>query len=252
MTGDTLQGVPTYFRAMGKINRYVGEDFLGGPRVLRMAWVINLQKGTTLLFVGTLMVVFQNYSAAAWVYLALHGTYGLCWLLKHVAFRDAGWEKRITFGGAVMSWVLVLGLYWVFPVLLISPVLGPDRSLPSNALLAFCIGLHTLGVAIMMSADCQKNMTLKIRRGLITDGMFARVRHPNYLGEMMIYASYALLVQHWIPWLILAWVWGGIFLTNMVLKEASMARYPEWAAYRARTWMLLPRPGRRPAPTPQS
>ncbi len=241
MSAGQKAQAPALFRLLSRVNRYCSEDFLGGPRLLKMAWVINLQKGTTLLFVAALMIACDNYSTAAWVYLALHGSYGLVWLLKHLAFRDAGWERRVTFGGAVMMWLLVLGLYWVFPVLLITPLLGPDRAPPSAALLALCIGLHTLGVAIMIAADCQKNTSLKIRRGLITDGMFARIRHPNYLGEMMIYGSYALLVRHWIPWLILAWVWGGVFLTNMLQKEASLSRYPEWPAYKARTGMLLPR-----------
>ncbi len=40
---------------------------------------------------------------------------------------------------------------------------------------------------------------LKVRRGLITDGFFARTRNPNYLGEMMIYGSFAALSMHWIP-----------------------------------------------------
>lgn len=243
MLGTTTARVPAVFRLMGRLNRYLSEDFLGGPKLLKMAWVINLQKATTLLFVAALMVAYQNFSTAAWVYLALHGTYGLCWLLKHLAFPDASWERRVTFGGAVMSWVLVLGLYWVFPVLLISPVLGTDHPQPSVALMSFCIGLHTLGVVIMMAADCQKNTTLRLRKGLITGGMFARVRHPNYLGEMMLYAAYALMVRHWIPWLILAWVWGGVFLTNMLHKEASMSRHPEWESYRARTGMLLPKLG---------
>jgi protein-S-isoprenylcysteine O-methyltransferase Ste14 len=59
---------------------------------------------------------------------------------------------------------------------------------------------------------------------------------------MMLYGAYALIVQHWIPWLILAWVWGGIFSVNMLMKEASMSRYPAWEAYKARTGMLLPWP----------
>jgi hypothetical protein len=46
---------------------------------------------------------------------------------------------------------------------------------------------------------------------------------------------------------VLAWVWLGVFLPNMLRKDASMARYPEWAAYRARTWLLLPRFGARTA-----
>ena len=56
----------------------------------------------------------------------------------------------------------------------------------------------------------------------------------------MIYGSYALLVWHWLPVVILAWIWIGIFAVNMVLKEASMSRYPEWAAYKRRTGWLLP------------
>jgi steroid 5-alpha reductase family enzyme len=76
--------------------------------------------------------------------------------------------------------------------------------------------------------------------GLISDGPFALVRHPNYTGEMMIYAAFALLVPHWIPWVVLAWVWLQLFLPNMLLKEASMSRHAGWDAYYNRTGMVLP------------
>jgi protein-S-isoprenylcysteine O-methyltransferase Ste14 len=92
----------------------------------------------------------------------------------------------------------------------------------------------------MMAADAQKYFTLRLRRGLITDGLHRHVRHPNYLGEMLVYGSFALMVWHWLPALVLAWVWGGVFAVNMRLKEASLSRYPEWAAYRKRTWWLIP------------
>jgi len=222
--------------AVDRLNRHLSQDFLGGPRVLKLSWVINLQKGGTALFVGLLIGWFQSRSAAAWVYLALHGTYGVCWVLKDLAFPDRSFQKRVTFGGAFMSVALVLGPYWVAPVLLIAGR-RPD---PSLAFLAGVIALHTLGVAIMLASDAQKSFTLKARRGLIEDGMFRHVRHPNYLGEMMIYGSYALLAGHWVPWLILAWIWTQLFLVNMLTKEASLSRYPAWAAYRARTGMLLP------------
>jgi steroid 5-alpha reductase family enzyme len=65
------------------------------------------------------------------------------------------------------------------------------------------------------------------------------VRHPNYLGEMMLYGSFALLAQHWAPWVVLAWVWLGVFVPNMLRKEASMSRYPEWAAYKACSGFLF-------------
>lgn len=232
---------PRWVERVSRLNRALSEDFLGGPKVLKFAWVINAQKCTTVLFVGALMALSSNWSAAAWVYLGLHGAYGFVWLLKHVAFPDPSWEKRVTFGGALLSWLFVLGPYWVAPVLLVTDVLGHARPNPSAAELGVSVFVHTLGVAIMIAADAQKTFTLRLRRGLITDGMFARVRHPNYLGEMMIYGAYAFLVGHWIPWAILAVVWTQVFTTNMLMKEASMSRYPEWAAYKARTGMLLPR-----------
>jgi protein-S-isoprenylcysteine O-methyltransferase Ste14 len=226
---------------MHRVNTYLSQEFLGGPKLVKQAWVINLQKGGALLFVALLMLWYRNNTTVAWVYLALHGTYGLCWLLKHVSFPDPQWERRVTVGGALMAVLFVLGPYWLFPYLLISDALGPDRPPPANALLAAAIALHTFGIALMMSADAQKYFTLKYHRGLIEEGLFKYVRHPNYLGEMLIYGSYALLVRHWIPWAILAYIWTGLFLVNMAMKEASLARYPGWEAYRARTGLLLPR-----------
>jgi steroid 5-alpha reductase family enzyme len=35
---------------------------------------------------------------------------------------------------------------------------------------------------------------VRIKRGLIADGMYRFIRHPNYLGEMLTYGSFALIV----------------------------------------------------------
>ena len=48
------------------------------------------------------------------------------------------------------------------------------------------------------------------------------------------------MVWHWLPVVVLAWVWGGLFAVKMTLKEVSMSRYPEWAEYKKRSWKLLP------------
>lgn len=78
----------------------------------------------------------------------------------------------------------------------------------------------------MIAADAQKYFTLRIKRGLITDGMYRFIRHPNYLGEMLVYSSFALMMWHWLPLVVLTWIWGGLFAVNITLKEASMSRYP--------------------------
>jgi protein-S-isoprenylcysteine O-methyltransferase Ste14 len=226
---------------VNRLVQYLSRDALGGPRVLKLAWVINLQKAGTAPFVAGLMWYCGNITPAAWVYLGLHGSYGLSWLIKDLALPDRGWQSRVTFGGAVLSFLLVLGPYWVMPWLLISGVLGPDHQPPSWALMSACIFLHTVGLTLMLGADCQKNLTLAQRPGLIDTGMYARTRHPNYLGEMMIYGSYALMVGHWIPWAILVSIWSLVFLPNMVAQEVSLSRHTGWNAYRARAGFLLPR-----------
>jgi protein-S-isoprenylcysteine O-methyltransferase Ste14 len=223
--------------ALHRLQIFLSREFLGGPKLLRLSWVINAQKGGTLLFVLGLMWFFDAWHPTMWTYLALHGTYGVCWLLKHAVFPDTRWDVPVTFGGAFMSFALTLGLYWVAPSLIAAGFTRPA----APAMIAVCIALHTLGLALMFGSDAQKYFTLRLRPGLITDGFFARIRHPNYLGEMLIYASYAVLAGHWVPWLILAWVWLGVFLPNILLKEASLSRHPGWVDYRRRSGLLWPR-----------
>jgi len=100
---------------------------------------------------------------------------------------------------------------------------------------------YTFGLVLMLGADAQKYFTLRERNGLIRDGFYRYVRHPNYLGEMLVYSGFALLVNHWLPWLILGAIWAVLFLPRMLAIDASLARYPDWAAYRARAGFLLPR-----------
>ena len=225
---------------MRRLTDYLSKDFLGGPRPWKLAWIINAQKGGTFLFFGGLTWYYQQTSTVAWVYVAMQGGYGLVWLLKDLAFPDTSWQTRVTVGGGINAFAFVLGLYWIFGWLLISGTSHPTYPLPESAWLCLCVTMCMLGCVIMIAADAQKFFTLRIRGGLITDGMYRWVRHPNYLGEMMVYGSFAMLVWHWFPLVALAWVWIGLFAVNMIMKECSMARYPEWDAYRKRTWWLVP------------
>jgi steroid 5-alpha reductase family enzyme len=127
--------------------------------------------------------------------------------------------------------------YWGSAYLITSR--SPSIEAPSW-LMAACTLTYAVGVATTLVSDAQKYYTLRVKRGLIDDGMFALVRHPNYLGEMSLYGAFAALSQHPAPWAVLSYVWLLVFLPNMLAKERSMSRYPTWAAYYARTGMLLP------------
>ncbi|HEY9874406.1 MAG TPA: DUF1295 domain-containing protein [Candidatus Obscuribacterales bacterium] len=197
--------------------------------------IINLHKGLTPLVLLGLMLAYQNFSLGSWVYLSLHATYGLMWLLKDRIYPDKQWEQEISIGTGIVSFGLI-GLYWVAPFTLIS-----SGSVPPLPLVAAAISLNILGVFLHYASDAQKYYTLKYRPGLITEGFFARCRNTNYLGEIFIYTAFAMLAQHWLPFLILAGFSAGVFLPNMRKKDQSLSRYPEFEDYQARSGLLLPR-----------
>ncbi|MGY6588193.1 MAG: methyltransferase family protein [Wenzhouxiangella sp.] len=235
------QTPPAWAAFLRRLTTWLVEDCLGGPRPWKFAWVINFQKGGTLVFLAALIWYYDNTSTAAWLYLALHGGYGLVWLIKDWSFPDPGWQKRITIMGGINAFLGVLGWYWLFGWLLISGASDPTYPLPEAIWFALCTVLCLVGSVLMIAADAQKYYTLRLQKGLVTDGVHRYIRHPNYLGEIMIYASFALMVWHWLPWLVLAWVWIGVFAVNMLHKEASLSRYPQWTAYKKRSWWLVPR-----------
>jgi protein-S-isoprenylcysteine O-methyltransferase Ste14 len=237
---ESVQPAPLWAVRLKAITNHAVNDFGGGPRPWKFAWVINFQKCGTFFFLGFLMWYYRNDSMAAWVYLALQGSYGLVWFIKDIAFPDPAWQARITLGGGINAFLGVLGWYWVFGWLLISGTSQPVYPLDQGAWFALCISLCLLGCVIMIAADAQKYFVLRVQRGLIRDGMHRYIRHPNYLGEMMVYGSFALMVWHWLPVLVLAWVWTFLFAVNMVMKESSLSRYPDWMEYRKQSWWLVP------------
>jgi steroid 5-alpha reductase family enzyme len=87
----------------------------------------------------------------------------------------------------------------------------------------------------------QKYISLKLIPGrLITTGLMARTRNMNYFGELLIYGSFVLLALHWLPTAILmAWVLF-IWVPNMLRKDRSLSRYPDFKAYKERTKLFIP------------
>ena len=108
---------------------------------------------------------------------------------------------HVTYNIVFQIVVLILLPYWVAPYL----IAAGYTACPSIPILGFCVLMHTLGVAIMMVSGClcyielkvdaQKYYTLQNKKGLIMDGMYKYIRSPNYLGEVMIYASYAIVAN---------------------------------------------------------
>lgn len=202
---------------------------------MKLKYPINLHKGITFLMVIALMWIYQNFSIGALVYLALHGSYGVMWLLKDRIYPDKQWEQTVSVPYAVFVFV-VLALYWMAPFVLISQFREP-----SAAMVAVAVALNSVGVMLHFGSDAQKYFTLKYNPTLITEGFFARSRNMNYLGEAMIYTSFALLSASWLGFIGISTFFVGAFVPNMIKKDKSLARYPEFESYKKKTWLFLPR-----------
>lgn len=202
---------------------------------MKVKYSINAHKFLTFAVILGLMFFYDNFTLAPWVYLALHGTYGIMWLIKDSLYPDRQWEQEVPIPLGIFTFFLV-SIYWVAPYILISS--GVQASPP---LISAAIAINLLGVLLHYGSDAQKYFTLKYKKGLITEGFFSRSRNPNYLGEILIYLSFAMLAQHWLPFLILGFFAAFIFVPNMLKKDKSLARYPEFAAYKERSGLLLPK-----------
>jgi hypothetical protein len=107
-------------QTMRRWTDYLTNDLGGGPRVWKLTWVINFQKAGTIPLLVFFVAWYHNTTTAAWIYLAMHGTYALVWIIKDVAFPDRSWQARITILGGINAFISVLGWSWVFGWLLIS------------------------------------------------------------------------------------------------------------------------------------
>lgn len=198
--------------------------------------VINLHKALVPVVVLALMLIYNNGSVEAFIYLALHGTYSLLWLIKQALYPDRRFEQRQPIAIAFFFIFVPLAGYYLAPFLLISQYV----TLPS-VVIAFVLFFYIVGIFLHHVGDAQKYYTLRYHQGLIDEGLFGKTRNPNYLGEIMIYVSFAILSWHWLPFLILGgWIFG-FFLKNMRAKDRSLARYPGFEQYRESTGLLFPK-----------
>jgi len=156
--------------------------------LLQLRHGINAHKALTPVVVVLLMFYFRNWSSDCWIYLALHGCYCACWILKDATFPDPQWEQPASFA-QWLTLVIMLGIfYWTAPFVLVG-----GWSIHSSAdplIVGLSVMLTQMGFFLHYCSDCQKSYTLRVGgKRLIDNGLFCYSRNPNYLGEMLIYAG---------------------------------------------------------------
>ena len=198
---------------------------------------IDFHKGITFLYILGLIYFYSAFdNVAIWVYLGLHGTYGVLWVMKSMIFPDKSWEEDT---GLIYGLVILIGLslYWISPWIIVSGYFhNGQMTLIPNWLISVSIFSFGIGVFLHFSSDMQKHTALKLNPGkLITDGLFKKSRNMNYVGEFLIYLSFALLSMHWLPILVLASFILVVWIPNIIKKDKSLSRYQEFSKYKKNT-----------------
>lgn len=203
---------------------------------MRQKFFIDSHKGVTFLAVLGLMAWFNQWqNPTAWIYLALHGTYGWLWVLKSRLFPDQQWESEKGLWYGLYIWA-GLSLYWISAFIITSRgVQAPPW------LLGLTVCIYTVGIFLHYVADMQKYIELKYNPGhLITDGLLSRARNINYFGELLIYLGFGLLAMHWLPLVVILLFFIIVWVPNMLKKDKSLARYPEFSEYKRKSKFFIP------------
>ena len=203
---------------------------------------IDIHKGLNSVFILFLMYFYNIWdNQMAWIYLALHGTYGFLWITKSNIFPDKQWENKTSLLYGLFIW-FGLSLYWISPYIIITekhfiPLKFSDHPI----FIFFCISLYFIGVFIHFTSDMQKFSYLKLNPGnLITDGMFKKSRNTNYLGEFFIYIGFTLLAKDLLPLLALLLFIFAIWIPNMLRKDRSLSKYSNFKEYKKQSSRIFP------------
>ena len=203
---------------------------------------IDFHKGINSIFILLLMYYFDSWNnIVAWIYLALHGTYGYLWILKSKIFPDRQWESKTTIRYGLFIW-LGLSLYWISPYIIISGNSILPFSIPMYPIyIFFCLTIYIFGVFLHFTSDIQKYTQLKYNpSNLIDNGMFKSLRNTNYLGELLIYLGFSLLALDWTPIIALMIFIFFIWIPNMYKKDTSLSKYSDFKKYKSKTKRFIP------------
>ncbi|MEW5881144.1 MAG: methyltransferase [Pseudomonadota bacterium] len=140
------------------------------------------------------------------------------------------------------SWALVAAQFALIGLLVVTT--RPSAGATAVALaVVFATAAAAVGIAAL-AANRPGNFNIRpeVKDGarLVTHGIYSRVRHPMYASVLL--AMLALVALDPRPWRVAAW----LALAAVLLAKASreerylLARFPEYAAYRARTHRLIP------------
>jgi protein-S-isoprenylcysteine O-methyltransferase Ste14 len=142
---------------------------------------------------------------------------------------------------------LIMVPYWLVIVAPAIDYLGRDYRRPGIFALVAGGILFALAMAIRVRAhlDLKKEFAMFLKegreRGLVTNGLYAYIRHPLYLANVIFFLACPTFLGVGWPWVLTAMGIAGIVTRIGVEEQFLRETFEGYDAYAGKTWKLIPR-----------
>lgn len=199
---------------------------------------LNTAKVLTILCLLGLALVYGLSEIRQVVYLCLHVSYCLWWLLEQWFYPQ---RRRQIFSESVNAVEFVSILGFVGLLYALPGYLAFTNPTPlSLTATAIALPLYFFGSLINTSADVQKTTAKELGVGLVQNDIWRFCRNINYFGDLLRYLSFSVVAGSLWAYLVPGIV-ALIYGQRVLQKERSMAeKYVEYHQYQQSTTRLIP------------
>jgi protein-S-isoprenylcysteine O-methyltransferase len=171
------------------------------------------------------------------------------WLLLEVVLRN-GDEARSWQGGDEdrSSTRLILFAYalaFVGPLVLGTSGIGVTPTGSTLAWIGIAIGVSGLGIRVwsmrVLGRDYTRSLRTRDTQTVIERGPYQFVRHPGYLGSIVVWVGSRLAVN-WLIAAATAVLLGAVYVYRIRAEEQMLVEHfgDSYRSYQSRTWRLFP------------
>lgn len=198
---------------------------------------INVAKVITIICLIAFAVVFGISDWRQVIYMCLHVSYCLWWLLEQWLFpaRQKIFNEPIGIGSLSFA-LLIVGFFYALPGYL--AFTNPTPLSMATGAIALC--LYIFGSLINATADVQKLTAKQFQVGLVSDNIWRFSRNINYFADLLRYLSFSVVAGSVWAYLVPGYIFI-FYLWRISQKEQAMsAKYPDYSAYQQSSSRLIP------------
>ncbi|MBW4595278.1 MAG: DUF1295 domain-containing protein [Brasilonema angustatum HA4187-MV1] len=198
---------------------------------------INIAKVLTISCLVAFAVVFGIQDWRQVIYMCLHISYCLWWLIEQWFYPQRRQMFNDPVGVGLFVFILLsVGVFYALP-----GYLAFTNPVPlSMTTAAVALSLYIFGTLINATADIQKLTAKQYGAGLVNDNIWRLSRNINYFGDLLRYLSFSVVAGSLWAYLLPAYILV-FYLRLMSNKEQSMSqKYSEYPDYKQSSARLIP------------